>query len=35
VIWYYFAGIGLVSAVALFIYARVVERLDRRRAAAR
>jgi dipeptide/tripeptide permease len=32
VIWYYFAVIGSVSAVALFIYARVVERLDRKTA---
>jgi len=27
-IWYYFAGIGLVSAAALIVYGRVVRRLD-------
>jgi len=31
-IWYYFAAIGLLSAVALYIYAAVVKRLDSRRA---
>jgi dipeptide/tripeptide permease len=29
VIWYYFAGIGTLSVLALFIYAAVVRRLDR------
>jgi hypothetical protein len=29
-IWYYFAAIGFVSTVALFIYAKVVKRLDAR-----
>jgi dipeptide/tripeptide permease len=27
-IWYYFAAIGLISAVALFIYAKVTKKLD-------
>jgi hypothetical protein len=27
-IWYYFAVIGLVSAVALFVYARVTKMAD-------
>jgi hypothetical protein len=27
-IWYYFAAIGLVSAVALFIYAKLTQRMD-------
>jgi len=27
-IWYYFAAIGMTSAIALFIYARVTKRLD-------
>jgi len=27
-IWYYFAAIGLVSAIALFIYAKVTKSLD-------
>ncbi|MBM2814275.1 MAG: Dipeptide/tripeptide permease [Ignavibacteria bacterium] len=29
-IWYYFAGIGLIAALALYIYNYVVERLDRK-----
>jgi dipeptide/tripeptide permease len=29
-IWYYFAGIGLVSAVALFIYANVTKAIDKK-----
>jgi dipeptide/tripeptide permease len=32
-IWYYFAIIGVASAVALSIYAKVVERIDMRKAA--
>jgi dipeptide/tripeptide permease len=32
-IWYYFAVIGVTSAVALYIYAKVVERIDRQKAA--
>ncbi|MBI5471930.1 MAG: MFS transporter [Ignavibacteriae bacterium] len=28
-IWYYFAAIGLLSAIALFIYAMVTDRIDR------
>ncbi len=31
VIWIYFVGIGVVSALSLFVYARVVERIDRRK----
>ena len=31
-IWYYFAVIGLVSAVALFVYAKVTHRMDARNA---
>jgi len=27
-IWYYFAGIGLISAIALYVYATVVKRAD-------
>ena len=27
-IWYYFAAIGIVSAVALFIYAKVTRMID-------
>jgi len=27
-IWYYFAAIGLISAVALFVYARVTQKID-------
>lgn len=30
-IWYYFAAIGLTSAIALFIYAKVTKRMDARR----
>ncbi len=30
-IWYYFAAIGLVSAVALFIYSRMTRRIDQRK----
>ncbi len=30
VIWYYFAAIGSVSAIALYIYAKVVHRLDQK-----
>ena len=33
-IWYYFAAIALVSAVALIIYGKVVRRLDTKKAAA-
>jgi dipeptide/tripeptide permease len=29
-IWFYFAGIGLLSALALYLYGRVVRKLDRR-----
>ena len=32
-IWYYFAAIALVSAVALIIYGKVVRRLDAKKAA--
>ncbi len=32
-IWYYFLAIGLTSAIALFIYARVTKRIDGRRLA--
>jgi dipeptide/tripeptide permease len=32
-IWYYFAAIGLVSALALLLYARIVRRIDARAAA--
>ncbi|TAL69031.1 MAG: MFS transporter [Bacteroidetes bacterium] len=31
-IWYYFAGIGILAAIALFIYSIVVKRLDARKA---
>lgn len=31
-IWYYFVAIGLLSAVALFVYAAVVKRIDDRKA---
>lgn len=31
-IWFYFAGIALLAAVALLIYARVIKRIDSRRA---
>lgn len=30
-IWYYFAGIALISAIALIIYGQVVRRLDARK----
>ena len=33
-IWYVFVGIGAVSAVALFIYAQVVKKIDKRKEAA-
>ncbi len=31
-IWYYFAAIGLVSAIALFMYAKVTEKMDAKKA---
>ena len=31
-IWFYFAGIGFLSAVAMFVYGKVVRRVDARRA---
>jgi dipeptide/tripeptide permease len=31
-IWYYFVGIGLVSAIALYIYAKVTKRIDEKKA---
>jgi dipeptide/tripeptide permease len=33
-IWYYFVAIGLLSAVALFVYAAVVKRIDERKVVA-
>ncbi|MBM2845222.1 MAG: Dipeptide/tripeptide permease [Bacteroidetes bacterium] len=30
-IWYYFAAIGLISAIALYVYATVVKRIDARK----
>ena len=33
-IWYYFAAIALVSAIALIIYGRVVRRLDAKKGVA-
>ena len=30
-IWYYFAAIGLISAIALFIYGRVVKKIDKKK----
>ncbi len=31
-IWYYFAGIGILAAIALYIYSKVVKRMDEKKA---